>query len=910
MDISVAIDWDHLARDLDVPIAGVQRTVELLDEGNTVPFITRFRKDQTGGIDEPQIRRIQKQVEQLRSLARRKEKILNSIEAQGMLIPELSDRIRSARTAKWLEDLYLPYKPKKQTLATKARERGLEPLAVDVLEANVSATDLENRVADFVDEKNQLATTADVLAGVRHLLAERFSERADLHGRLRKIAWRTGKLASTRIVKPTSEEADVVASAVEGEAAADTPDVSGGDHAGSTFQSGQTDVSDEKTDPADGEKVEPAAQPASEPPQDNAKSRSKRRAKKKSTKDKKLENAFKNYFEFSESLTRVLPHRVLAINRGERAGMLRVKVEMDTQVIQTEAETLLVAEDHPHADLLRGCVRDGLNRLVVPSLDREVRRELTERAEVHAVEVFARNLRNLLLQPPVVGRRVLAIDPGFRNGCKLAALDEFGGVLGTDVIYLVGQPDRRQQGCGKLVKMISGHEVSVVVIGNGSGCRESEALVVELFASELADHDVTYVVVNEAGASVYSTSPLGKEEMPDLDPTQRSAVSIGRRLLDPLSELVKINPANIGVGMYQHDVKAKHLRESLDAVVESCVNFVGVDVNTASPSLLRYVSGLNQLTAQRLYDYRRENGPFKTREALKDVPGMGEATFVQSAGFLKIAGGENPLDMTWIHPENYDIAKRIMEKLDSNVEQLVGAGKVADGGGPAAELAEKVEQVDVDPLAKELDTGVLTLHDILASLCRPGRDPREDLPQPVFRRSVMKLEDLKPGMELSGTVINVVDFGAFLDIGFSDSGLVHISRLADRYIADPHDVVSVGDLLSVWVVDVDKQRRRVSLTAIRPGTEKARQRGEPYNKQEKSTRAKRSFPGDGKPRARGRSQVPGRKSRRDGREGRQDPPKPVAPITKAMEDGTEPMRTFGDLKQFYDKSQDEGETGE
>jgi uncharacterized protein len=572
----------------------------------------------------------------------------------------------------------------------------------------------------------------------------------------------------------------------------------------------------------------------------------------------------------------------------------------------------------------------------------------------------------------------LAIDPGFRSGCKLAALDEFGNVLGHTVIHVIGKADVVRRGRQQVVEMITLYHIPVIAIGNGAGCRESEQLVADILANELARYDVQYVVVNEAGASVYSTSSLGREELPRFDPVLRSAVSIGRRLQDPLSELVKINPANIGVGLYQHDVKAKHLETSLDAVVESCVNFVGVDVNTASPSLLRYVSGLNQLTARRLYEYRQQNGPFRNREQFKEVPGFGDATFVQAAGFLKIVAGDNPLDATWIHPESYEVARRAIGELGGSVSELAACvassqqPKEADGeedkrtsssvvkeeharqepaeAAPAAveerpgesaepahqqpaetaeltepsqesgevaiadrkppTLAEQAANADVAALAADLQIGELLLKDILSSLTRPGRDPREDLPPPMFRREVMKLEDLRPEMELCGTVLNVVDFGAFVDIGLPDSGLIHISRLADRYVRDPHEVVSVGDIVNVWVVDVDKQRRRVSLTAVKPGTETPRE--ERKDKPKTGDRTQKPTKPEGKPSGR---RAEGKPQGKRGKGGRPKPaqreskkPKPVRPITDAMVEGKEPMRSFSDLLQFYErKSSDEEE---
>ena len=791
--------------------------------------------------------------------------------------------------------------------------------------------------------------------------------------------------------------------------------------------------------------------------------RKKRKDEAKKRKRKQRENAYKDYFKFSESIGKLPPHRVLAINRGERDRVLRVKLEADQESMRQEAEKLAIPAGHPHAEFLRGCLKDTLTRLVFPALEREVRRELTEKAEDHAVTVFARNLRHLLLTPPVSGQRVLAVDPGFRSGCKLAALDEFGIVHGHGAIFLVGPEERKQRSRARLAEMIKLHKITVVAIGNGTACRETENLVADVLANELKDEDVSYVIVNEAGASVYSTSPVGREELGQFEAAQRSAVSIGRRLLDPLSELVKINPANIGVGMYQHDMKAKHLQDSLDAVVESCVNYVGVDLNTASPSLLRYVSGLNQLTARRLFEHRQQKGPFKSRDDIKEVPGIGEATFVQAAGFLKIAGGENPLDATWIHPESYDAAKQVLQKLDFSVESLAArvssqakpapfaAGldvpssadekqqddtdaTASDGqakseapaaesegeskpeateattADPAAvtetssdlesaaetateasatgstsdqpddaeatapttdspeedasaksdtlvedateskspieappeettsstsqlesqpeeaeqaavppkvdELSQKAASVDVASLANELQIGELLCRDILASLSRPGRDPRDDLPPPIFRTEILKLEDLKEGMHLKGTVLNVVDFGAFVDIGLHDTGLVHISRLANRYIKDPHEVVGVGDIIDIWVMAVDKERRRVQLTAIKPGTEQPTGKRPP--RRERTEKGSRPPRGDRKEQGQKSSQKQGerkRRDRRDDKRGRRPaerrPSKPFVleskkepkkKLTKAKKEGRKPLQTFGELAQFLTQS--------
>lgn len=1043
MASAVTIDLRHVARGTGIPLRQVQAVVELLDEGNTVPFITRYRKDRTGGLDEEQIRQVQGRLAKLRMLADRKQTILRSIEAQGKLTEELARQILGAGTTKRLEDLYLPFRPKKQTLATLARSRGLEALAHEILAADPACADLDARARDFVNPDRRVPTAADALLGAGHILAEELSERAELRQRLREILQRTGKVVATQAApeeQPAAAEAENAKSAVPpSEIASEPPEAAPNETVAPAEAPAETEplaepASDlaEPAAPTPGEvqmalpfepdagaalppetvrtphapregicvtqdhdvveatatsppatlaetppteptaaQPPPESAPAGAPPNEPApveaaapaeptapppapsvrkevKSQerlTKKELKKKRAEEKRLK-AFRDYYSYREEIRKIPPHRILAINRGERAKMLRVKIESDTRAMQAALDELLVPVDHPHPDYLRGCARDALSRLILPSLEREVRRELTERAEAHAVSVFAKNLRNLLLQPPVRDRRVLAVDPGFKSGCKLAALDQFGNLIEHAVIFLIGKPERREQARQKVIDLMTRLELSVIVIGNGTACRECEDFFAELIGGDLKERGAAYVIVNEAGASVYSTSRLGREEFPHCDATLRGAISIGRRLQDPLSELVKIEPANIGVGLYQHDVKAKHLQTSLDEVVESCVNYVGVDVNTASPALLRYVSGLNQLTARRLYEYRREHGPFRSREQFREVPGFGEATFVQAAGFLKIADGGNSLDATWIHPESYEAANQILGKLQA------APGDLADKAA-AASLSQRVAAVDREAMAKELGVGTLTLSDILAQLARPGRDPREDLPPPVFKQGVLKLEDLTPGMELTGTVLNVVDFGAFVDIGMHDSGLVHVSHLADRFIRDPHEVVAVGDIVKVWVLEVDKERRRVSLTMVKPGTQRQRPQRHGDNPEGKPGGKPGGRPPYGKPREKAEGQTtggpPGGPSsmvprpprpprprppragqpqqgggpRPEGQRGTGGPPqrkgppqgqgppqrprpqqprprpKPITPITDAMKEGKEPLRTFGDLLQFY-----------
>jgi uncharacterized protein len=845
---TAVIDLGRIARDLGLPVARVEATAQLIDAGNTIPFITRYRRDQTGGLDEQDVRRVALAVGKARQLADRKQTILRTVQGQGRLAPELEAAINAAESPKQLEDLYLPYKPRKLSLAEVARQRKLGPLAREIIDAAAAAADLEARAADFVDADAQVATVADVLLGVGHIIADEFSERADLRQRLRTILHRAAQLKSQR--------------------------------------------------------VEAAGKALS-----------------------KEEKHYRDYFDFTDHIQRVPPHRVLAINRGERAKLLKARVEGPLEELQAAAEELLVPAAHPHADFLRNCCRDALARLALPSLEREIRREMTEFCETHAVEVFARNLRNLLLQPPVAGRRVLALDPGFKSGCKAVVLDECGTPLEHAVLHIIGQDEKRAAAARRIVELVTTHACTVIAIGNGTAGRDTESLVAELVTGELQTHDVAYVVVNEAGASVYSTSSYGREELPGHEAAVRGAISIGRRLQDPLSELVKIEPANIGVGLYQHDVKARHLHDSLDAVVQSCVNYVGVDANTASPALLRYVSGLNQATARNIHEWRTKHGPFTSRQQFLEVPGFGEAAFVQAVGFLKIPSGANPLDATWIHPESYAVAERVLERVGGSPADLANRQQ-------AEAVAERVAALDLGALAGELGVGRLLLEDIVEQLKRPGRDPREDLPKPFFKKGVLKLEDLEVGMELLGSVLNVVDFGAFVDIGLHDSGLVHISQLSARYVRDPHDVVSVGEIVPVWVLELDKARRRVALTMISPA-ERERQRQAKERKESGKARAAEARAakaraaeaaqakapppvreqrpaaaggagGEPRPRPARPSGDRGPQRARPSREqgprtyvasGPSGPPKP---LTKAMQTGKEPLRTFGDLKQFFE----------
>lgn len=1110
MTLAVSSEAVSIARDLELDASRVESTISLLDAGNTIPFITRYRRDLTGAMDEEQIRTIKLGLERYRALEERKGTILKSIEAQGKLDDEIRVAIEQARSIKRLEDLYLPYKPRKQTLATLARQRGFEPLANEILEGNHSAETLAQAALALVRVDRGVQSIEEVYQGIGHLIAERFGEDIELRSVLRRLMWKTGRLVTTKIAPVSKEEAgtkeaaSLTVGASESSApeppAAEATDLQESRISEEQLAPGATEsrslhaVSSEavSSEAVPSEAVlseavasEPVIEPVIEPVQEALSSgpatsaelvtserevaledvitgqgaaisdmpaepmvttrplpqapvteeASKRKRKKRNKKKEEERGEFEDYFDFSEGLKKLPPHRVLAINRGEKAKAIRARIVFDDAAALNEGKRRLIREDHALRDLLEVWLKDALHRLMVPSLEREIRRELTEHAESHAVSVFATNLRNLLLQPPVHEGTVLALDPGYKRGCQVAVVGATGTPLESQVIFVVGNGDRRRRGRTWLAEVAKRHGVKVVAIGNGTASREAEKLVADLLENEWKDSGIAYVMVNEAGASVYSTSPLGREELPKLDPTLRSAVSIGRRLLDPLSELVKISAEHLGVGMYQHDVKAKHLRESLDAVVESCVNFVGVDANTASPALLRYVSGLNQLSAKRFVEYRNEHGPFKSRREFSEVPGFGEATFVQAAGFLKIGSGEHPFDATWIHPESYAVAERVLEKLGYSIEHVgrllrgrrgEGASEpvveaanakvssadelvdvstappeeglktdgsvvseVVAGESQAAEPVERgpqavatsgeaslsaeeysafeqrILEADVERLSTELQTGGLLIRDILANLLRPGRDPREALPPPIFRTGATRIEDLEPGTPLEGRILNVVDFGVFVDIGLAKSGLVHISHLSSDFVKDPHQRFAVGQSIRVWVLEVDKSRRRVSLTAIDPsepvvdrsrsfrhgqhgegegqrtgGPSRERRDRRPRNEARRppagngraagsqanasggrtsggapqqgsagqgSSGQRGSGAGRGPRPNRGRAEQPARGSRGPTRPSKPAPPrKPVAPLKPEVAEGKAPMRSFTELMQFYHQRRDEG----
>lgn len=708
-----------ISDELNVAHPQIARTVALFDEGNTVPFVARYRKEVTGGLDEAQLRTIQERLTYLRNLEDRKATVLASIEEQDKLTPELEQAIREATTLQQVEDLYRPYRPKRRTRATIARERGLEPLAKQILAQGDD--DPETLATGFLSD--EVSTVEDALAGARDIVAETVADDPNVRNDIRRLIQRAGQITSS--------------------------------------------LSDPEKDPR---------------------------------------GVYQAYYEFSAPVAAIRPHQLLALNRGEKEEALRVQLEIpDESAIAEIQKTYPPKKRSRFAQQLAAAIEDGWKRLLGPSVERETRSNLTEESDAHAIDVFAENLRNLLLQPPMRGVRVLGIDPGYRTGCKVALVDETGKFTGGTTIY-PHEPQRQWDEAKEILhNWIDRGGVDVVAIGNGTASRETEQLAAEVIGE--IGGNVGYAIVSEAGASVYSASELARQELPDLDVSMRGAVSIARRLQDPLAELVKIDPRSVGVGLYQHDVAQKKLSGALDAVVESVVNQVGVDLNTASPALLQYVAGLNSRVAGNIVKHREEHGPFATRQDLLKVSGLGPKTFQQAAGFLKLPEGEHPLENTFIHPESYGVVEGLFARFGLDF----GDGDLPSLAGLIREMM-KEEELSVESLAQELDAGVPTLTDILADLAKPGRDPRDSLPPPVLRRDVLEIEDLKPGMRLKGTVRNVVDFGAFVDIGVKQDGLVHVSEMAERYVRNPYEVVSVGDVVDVTVIKVDVERGRIGLS--------------------------------------------------------------------------------------------------
>lgn len=716
---TLALIVKQVAKETGLTAKHVGNVIQLLEDGNTVPFIARYRKEQTGSMDEVQIQTISERWGYIQHLNQRKEEVIRLIGEQDKLTDELKRKIEKAEKLQEVEDLYRPYKQKRKTKATIAKSRGLEPLA-DFIIALPQNKDILAEARQYINEEKEVFTAEEALEGAKNILAERISDEPEYRRWIRQETFKKGTLKSA--------------------------------------------VKDEEAD------------------------------------EKKI---YEMYYEYEEPIQKVVPHRVLAVNRGEKEGILKVSVEPPADHIQAYLEKQIVKQKQTTAkDVLKDAIEDGYKRLIQPSIEREIRKELTEKAEDQAIHIFAQNLRKLLLQPPMKGKLVLGVDPAFRTGCKLAVVDETGKMLKIDVIYPHPPVNKKSAAIEKVKRIIEDFQIEVIAIGNGTASRETEQFIADLLKN--IDRKVYYLIVNEAGASVYSASELAREEFPDLQVEERSAVSIARRLQDPLAELVKIDPKSVGVGQYQHDVSQKKLNDSLRFVVETVVNQVGVNVNTASAALLQYVAGLSKTVAANIVKKRDEIGKFTSRKELKDIPRLGAKTYEQCIGFLRVPDGDEPLDRTGIHPESYKETRELLKKLGLSTAQI-----------GTRELQDKINELNISEAAEQLGIGEITLKDICAQLTRPERDPRDEVPKPLLKTDVLQLEDLKEGMELQGTVRNVVDFGAFVDIGVKQDGLVHISKLSHSFVKHPLDVVSVGDIVTVWVEDVDAAKGRVSLSMVK-----------------------------------------------------------------------------------------------
>lgn len=712
-----------LARELGRSEAHVENVVRLIDEGNTIPFIARYRKELHGAMDDTALRTLADRLQYLRNLDKRREEVKSAIEGQGKLTEELSAAIDAAATLAEVEDLYRPYRQKRRTRATVAREKGLEPLAELLFAQAADGPAPEEAAGAFVDPEKGVETAEDALQGASDIIAERISDDADIRKRLRELVWKKGYLVSAAAAK---EPEDTV---------------------------------------------------------------------------------YRLYYAFRSPLNRVQGHQVLAINRGEREGVLKVSVEMEREAALIPVRRAVLNPGAPAMAFVRAAAEDAYDRLIFPSVEREMRSLLTEQADEGAIKMFGLNLKPLLMQPPVKGFVTMGLDPGYRNGCKVAVVDATGKVLDTAVVYPTFSQRKKEEAIDALAKLIRRHGVAHIAIGNGTASRETEQMTVELI--KRLGGGVSYMIVNEAGASVYSASKLAAEEFPDYDVNLRSAVSIARRLQDPLAELVKIDPKSIGVGQYQHDMPQARLDETLSGVVEDCVNAVGVDLNTASAPLLSYVAGLNNTTARNIVKYREENGAFTTRKGVLKVPKLGPKAFEQCAGFLRVPESRNVLDRTGVHPESYGAAEALLTLCGYGLSDVKAGG--LDG------LRERVAAYGEEKAAEACGVGVPTLRDIVGELVKPGRDPRDELPRPILRTDVLEMKDLKPGMELTGTVRNVIDFGVFVDIGVHQDGLVHISQLREgRRVQHPSEVCAVGDIVTVWVLEVDEKKKRISLTMKKP----------------------------------------------------------------------------------------------
>lgn len=703
-----------LSQELNIKTWQVENTIGLIDSGNTIPFIARYRKEQTGELSDIQLRELDERLEYLRNLENRKAEIIRLIDEQGKLSSELKEKITKAKILQEVEDLYRPFRPKKRTRASVAKEKGLEPLAEFLWRQKEADVSLEEIASGYINPEFGVNTWEDALKGASDIIAEDISDNADYRKFIRNLTFNLGTIS----VKGLTEE----------------------------------------------------------------------------------KSEYQMYYDFAESIKTIPSHRVLAINRGEKEKQLSVKVNVPIDRIILKLEANIIGKESPYDTILKDTIKDSYNRLIAPSIEREIRNELTQAAEEQAIKVFGTNLKNLLLQPPIRGKIVMGFDPAYRTGCKIAVLDDTGKLLDTATVYATPPESKVEEAKKELKRLIEKHDVEIISLGNGTASRESEKICADII-KEL-DIPLHYIVVNEAGASVYSASELAAKEYPNVNVSIRGAISIGRRLQDPLAELVKIDPKSIGVGQYQHDVSQKNLSTTLNEVVEDCVNTVGVDLNTATPSLLQYVSGINTAVAKNVVAYREEIGKFKSRKELMKVKKLGAKAFEQCAGFLRIPESQNILDNTGVHPESYDAAGKLLGMLDYDEKE----------GNALGTAIQKTNSMDINKLSEEIGLGVPTLRDIIKELQKPGRDPRDEMPKPIFHKDVLEMKDLRPDMILTGTVRNVIDFGAFVDIGVHQDGLVHISQLSDKFVNKPMDVVQVGDIVKVKVLEVDLERKRISLS--------------------------------------------------------------------------------------------------
>ena len=708
---------ETIANELQIKKNQVENTIKLIDEGNTIPFIARYRKEVTGGLSDETLRNLNERLNYLKNLEERKQEVTKSIEEQGKMTEEISKSIESAITLAEVEDIYRPYKQKKKTRATVAKAKGLEPLSIIIYMQNEKEN--INKIAEkYIDEEKGVASAEEAIAGALDIIAENISDNPEYRKDIKRMCYREGYIAT----KASNEE--------------------------------------EKTN-------------------------------------------YEMYYDYKEKLNQIPSHRILAINRGEKEEALKVKLDKPEEKIIEHIEKDIIKGESQFKEMLQNTILDSFKRLIEPSIDREIRNDLTEKAEEKAIKVFGKNAKQLLLGAPIKGKTVMGFDPAYRTGCKIAVIDETGKVIDIETVYPTAPQNDVEGAKKKLLNLISKDKVDMIAIGNGTASRESEMFVADMIKE--ADREVHYAIVSEAGASVYSASKLATEEYPDINVSIRGAISIARRLQDPLAELVKIDPKAIRVGQYQHDVNQKTLNESLTGVVEDAVNKVGVDANIATPSLLSYVAGINSGIAKNIVKYRDENGKFKNRKQLLKVPKLGKVAYEQCSGFLRISDGDNALDITAVHPDNYEQTEKLLEKVGFEKEDLRNKNQVN-------EINEKLKNINVKETAKELEIGEMTLQDIISELTKPGRDPREEMPKPILRSDVLKLEDLSEGMILTGTVRNVIDFGAFVDIGVKHDGLVHISEMSNNYIKNPSDVVSVGDIVKVKVIKIDKERQKVGLS--------------------------------------------------------------------------------------------------